>query len=70
MFADKEIEEWKFEFGFVPPNMTVSWENTIEAAGGDQMLPAEILSGNMVIATILFDGDFVINKMKIRVNYV
>ena len=33
--------EWSFEFGFVIPGSTNSWQQVIEAA--DEMLPTEIL---------------------------
>ena len=35
--------EWKFDFGFVMPGSTNSWQQTIEAAGGSRMLPAALL---------------------------
>ena len=35
--------EWNFEFGFVIPGSTNTWQNTIEAAPESQMMPAHIL---------------------------
>ncbi|PAV61691.1 hypothetical protein WR25_11119 isoform B [Diploscapter pachys] len=37
------IEEWFFEFGFVIPESTNTWQNLIEAAPESQMLPASLL---------------------------
>lgn len=54
-FQGKCLEEWFFKFGFVMPNSTNQWQSTIEAAS--EMMPAEILSGNITIETNFFDGD-------------
>lgn len=35
--------EWLFQFGFVIPGSTNSWQQIIEAADPDKMLPAEQL---------------------------
>lgn len=35
--------EWLFQFGFVIPGSTNSWQQIIEAADADKMLPAEEL---------------------------
>uniref|UniRef100_A0A1I8ALW0 SH3 domain-containing protein n=1 Tax=Steinernema glaseri TaxID=37863 RepID=A0A1I8ALW0_9BILA len=51
------IEEWFFDFGFVIPNSTNTWQSTIEAAPEAQMLPASLLSGNVVIETSFYDDD-------------
>jgi hypothetical protein len=37
------MEEWFFEFGFVIPNSTNTWQSTIEAAAESQMMPASVL---------------------------
>jgi len=42
-FKDKCIEEWFFEFGFVIPGSTNSWQSLIEAAPESQMIPASVL---------------------------
>jgi len=63
------IEEWKFDFGFVIPGSTNSWQCTIEAAPEQQMIPAEQLSGNVVLETLFFDGELCINKTRLRVFY-
>ncbi|CAF0746359.1 unnamed protein product [Brachionus calyciflorus] len=60
--SHKCIEEWYFEFGFVIPGSTNSWQSLIEAAPESQMIPASLLSGHVVIETIFLDGDME-NKM-------
>jgi len=35
--------EWYFEFGFVIPESTNTWQSIIEAAPAGQMMPAQIL---------------------------
>jgi retinal rod rhodopsin-sensitive cGMP 3',5'-cyclic phosphodiesterase subunit delta len=62
------IEVWNFEFGFVIPGSTNSWQCVI--AAGEEVLPAEVLSGNVTIETDFFDGDTVVASSRIRVNYV
>ena len=47
------IEEWYFDFGFVIPGSTNSWQEIIEAADESDMLPAEELSGNITIVSRL-----------------
>lgn len=37
------MEEWNFNFGFVIPNSTNTWQQTIEAAEESQMMPAALL---------------------------
>ena len=37
------MEEWHFQFGFVIPNSTNTWQQTIEAADESKMLPAHAL---------------------------
>lgn len=36
--------EWFFEFGFVIPNSTNTWQSLIEAAPESQMMPASVLT--------------------------
>jgi retinal rod rhodopsin-sensitive cGMP 3',5'-cyclic phosphodiesterase subunit delta len=64
------LEEWRFTFGFVIPGSTNSWQCVIESAGQDQMLPANILSGNVTIETSFYDGDMLVSKTSLRVYYV
>lgn len=35
--------EWFFDFGFVIPNSTNTWQSLIEAAPESQMMPANVL---------------------------
>ena len=64
------IEEWFFNFGFVIPNSTNSWQQIIEAAGEDQMMTAEQLSGEVTIETTFLDGKSFIAKCLVRLYYV
>uniref|UniRef100_A0A6U2EDQ6 GMP phosphodiesterase delta subunit domain-containing protein n=1 Tax=Hemiselmis andersenii TaxID=464988 RepID=A0A6U2EDQ6_HEMAN len=66
-FQGKCLEEWFFKFGFVMPQSTNQWQSTIEAAS--EMLPAEILSGNITIETNFFDGRRLLAKSLVRVYY-
>ena len=43
------------------------WQSTIEAA--DEILPAELLTGNVTIETNFFDGARLLAKSLIRVFY-
>ncbi|RNA01343.1 retinal rod rhodopsin-sensitive cGMP 3 -5 -cyclic phosphodiesterase subunit delta [Brachionus plicatilis] len=69
-FKDKCIEEWFFEFGFVIPGSTNSWQSLIEAAPESQMIPASLLSGHVVIETIFLDGDFEVSRSRVRIYYI
>lgn len=37
------ILEWYFDFGFVIPGSTNTWQSVIEAAAESQMMPASVL---------------------------
>ena len=37
------LSEWYFEFGFVIPDSTNTWQSIIEAAPESQMMPANVL---------------------------
>ncbi|VDK71856.1 unnamed protein product [Onchocerca ochengi] len=67
---DEVIEEWFFDFGFVIPQSTNTWQNLIEAAPEAQMLPASLLNGNVVIETNFYDDDLLVSTSQIRVFYV
>eukprot|EP00741_Cyanophora_paradoxa_P003434 tig00000704_g3337.t1 len=69
-FHGNVIEEWEFDFGFVIPNSTNSWQQEIASAGEGNMIPAEELSGNVVIETLFYDGDMFISSSVVRVLYV
>ncbi|TMS35524.1 hypothetical protein L596_002912 [Steinernema carpocapsae] len=64
------IEEWFFDFGFVIPNSTNTWQSTIEAAPEAQMLPASLLSGNIVIETSFYDDELLVSTSRVRLFYV
>jgi len=38
------FQEWKFDFGFVIPGSTNTWQSVIEAAPESQMMPANALT--------------------------
>ena len=42
-FAFLVLSEWFFDFGFVIPNSTNTWQSLIEAAPESQMMPASVL---------------------------
>jgi retinal rod rhodopsin-sensitive cGMP 3',5'-cyclic phosphodiesterase subunit delta len=63
------IETWAFDFGFVIPGSTNSWQSVVEAAGDGQMIPAEVLSGNLVVHTIFFEGEAKIAECKVKIFY-
>ena len=50
------VEQLDFNFGFVIPNSTNSWDQTIEADIGNVM-SAEVLSGNLVVDTFFMSGE-------------
>ncbi|XP_065891432.1 retinal rod rhodopsin-sensitive cGMP 3',5'-cyclic phosphodiesterase subunit delta-like [Dysidea avara] len=70
MFKGKLMEEWMFEFGFVIPGSTNTWQSLIEAVPQSQMMPANVLSGNVVIETLFYDGDLLVSTSHVRVFYV
>ncbi|KAI6184730.1 Phosphodiesterase delta-like protein [Aphelenchoides bicaudatus] len=67
---DNIIEEWYFDFGFVIPQSTNTWQNLIEAAPEGQILPASVLSGNIVIETCFYDDSLLVSTSKVRLFYV
>jgi len=70
LFKGKVLEEWRFEFGFVIPNSTNTWQSLIEAAPESQMMPANILNGNVVIETKFFDDDLLVTTSRVRLFYI
>lgn len=68
-FNGNVIEEWSFEFGFVIPNSNNTWEQIIYAAKPEEMLPAEILSGNITIETIFYQNQESIHTSSVRIFY-
>jgi len=69
-FKGRPMEEWNFEFGFVIPGSTNTWQSVIEAAPESQMMPANVLNGNVIIETRFFDGDLLISTSKVKLYYV
>ena len=63
------MEEWNFQFGFVIPNSTNTWQQTIHAAEENKMLPASLLNGNVIIETAFYDDELLVCKMLLRVFY-
>ncbi|KAJ8724891.1 hypothetical protein PYW07_015849 [Mythimna separata] len=70
LFKGRCLEEWFFEFGYVIPNSTNTWQSVIESAPESQMMPANVLNGNVVIETKFFDGDLLITTSRVRLFYV
>ena len=62
------IECMQFDFGFVIPNSTNSWEQTIVADEGNVMT-ADVLSGNLICETIFKSGNAIIHNSKYRIYY-
>jgi retinal rod rhodopsin-sensitive cGMP 3',5'-cyclic phosphodiesterase subunit delta len=61
--------EWFFQFGFVIPGSTNTWQNTIEAADESQMLPARMLTGNVTMETSFYDDELLVGKCLVRIWY-
>ncbi|CAD6232624.1 GSCOCG00006981001-RA-CDS [Cotesia congregata] len=77
LFKGRCLEEWFFEFGFVIPNSTNTWQSLIQAAPESQMMPANVLKyviyyffGNVVIETKFFDDDLLVSTSRVRLFYV
>ncbi|KAL0839389.1 hypothetical protein ABMA28_016117 [Loxostege sticticalis] len=70
LFKGRCLEEWFFEFGYVISNSCNTWQSVIESAPESQMMPANILNGNVVIETKFFDGDLLITTSRVRLFYV
>ena len=52
-----------------PPTSLLSWQQTIDAAEEEKMMPAALLNGNVVVETAFYDGDLLVCKSKLRVWY-
>ena len=63
------IEHWQFKFGFVIPNSTNTWEQTIEAAAPEEMLPIEVINGRVVIETLFLAKGKTVYRSKLRIKY-
>ena len=63
------VEEFGFQFGFVIPNSTNSWEQVIDTSEGEVM-PAEILSGNLIVDTYFCVKGVTFAHQRYRIYYV
>ncbi|RHY27139.1 hypothetical protein DYB32_007017 [Aphanomyces invadans] len=68
-FNGQCLEEWLFSFGFVIPHSTNTWQQSIDAAGPDAMLSADVISGNLTIETAFYDASVLIAKTVYRIYY-
>lgn len=67
-FNDQIAETFQFKFGFVIPQSTNTWQQILDAA--EEMIPADLLSGNLVVLTQFFDDETFICSSKFRIYYV
>ena len=63
------VEEFQFDFGFVIPGSTNSWEQVIDADVG-QVMPVEVLSGNLEVDTYFMNNNTPFAHQKYRIYYV
>ena len=63
------IEVFGFDFGFVMPNTTNSWEQIIDAEVG-QVMPAEVLSGSLIVDTYFCVKGISFAHKRYRIYYV
>ena len=63
------FESSRFKFGFVIPGSTNDWEQ-IMIAKEDGVLPAEVLSGKLVVETLFLIQKKVLYKNRIHIYYV
>ena len=63
------VEEFQFDFGFVIPGSTNTWEQVIDADVG-QVMPAEVLSGNLEVDTYFMVKNIAFAHQKYRIFYV
>jgi len=64
----KLCEEWNFRFGLVIAGSTNTWQSTVSSSKRDP-IPAEILSGNVVIQSTFYESDAVLAQSTVRVYY-
>ena len=65
----EQIEKHSFKFGFVIPNTENSWESTLVAKDKEDMISAEILSGNLIVESEFFNEDLSILKFSVKMFY-
>ncbi|KAF7491247.1 Retinal rod rhodopsin-sensitive cGMP 3', 5'-cyclic phosphodiesterase subunit delta [Sarcoptes scabiei] len=63
-------KKWFFEFGYVIANSTNTWQSLMEAAPESQMMPANVLNGNIIIETKFYDEDLLLSTTHVRLYYV
>ena len=64
---EMELEKFTFDFGFVIPRSENSWEQIIER--DDEVMPAEVLSGNFTVETLFNAGETTFARQIYRVYY-
>ena len=62
------VETLFFEFGFVIPNSTNTWEQII-VADEENILPKEVLSGNLICETYFYNNEIPVHKSKYKIFY-
>lgn len=63
------IETSRFFFGFVIPNSTNSWEQIVEAKPPEEILPWNLLSGNLIVEVMFLTMGELIIRNSITINY-
>ena len=63
------FESSRFKFGFVIPGSTNDWEQ-IMIAKEDGVLPAEVLSGKLIVETLFLIQKKVLYKNRIHIYYI
>ena len=63
------IERLEFKFGFVIPGSTNSWDQVIDA-DQENMIPAAVLSGNLLVETLFMSGQTTLAKTEYRIFYI
>lgn len=70
LMNDNPEEFFEFQFGFVIPGSSNTWQQTILADLEGEKIPVEILSGNVVVLTKFLDGEKLIASSNVRIHYV
>ena len=63
------IETDRFYFGFVIPNSTNNWEQIIEAKSPEEMIPFNVLSGNLVVEVLFLSKGELIVRNRVLIYY-
>eukprot|EP00770_Monocercomonoides_exilis_P004807 MONOS_4784.1-p1 / transcript=MONOS_4784.1 / gene=MONOS_4784 / organism=Monocercomonoides_exilis_PA203 / gene_product=unspecified product / transcript_product=unspecified product / location=Mono_scaffold00132:28374-29061(-) / protein_length=128 / sequence_SO=supercontig / SO=protein_coding / is_pseudo=false len=63
------IEYFKFEFGFIIPGSTNTFDSTIHGAGEGKMIPPEMLNGKLKCVIRFLDGEKLLAERIIKVFY-